>query len=422
MTSEYTTKRLPALLKQATATLSLLAALVLSPATLAEPCSSLQGSAAAAPVSVHCGSTPSAVLDDAGRLWVAFEQQQHVWVSYSDDLGASFSAARQVNSVPEDIEHNGEGRPKLQVSAAGTLLLSWTLRTSRDFTGEIRFSRSTDGGASFAPPRTINDDGLFTGHRFDELFLANDGTLYLSWIDKRDMEAAVAQQRPYPGAAIYYAVSTDDGASFAPNRALSANSCECCRIAMAPYADSGVALFFRQIYGSNVRDHAFAVLGADADRRVLQRATVDDWQIDACPHHGPSMLGADAAGTYHLAWFSGGSLQNGILYGRHDLATGSTDQVLQVDARPGAGHPWLARHGGTLFLVWKGFADGASELLLRVSQDEGANWSPPRILHQTRQNSDHPMLLGTNDGVYLSWWTQEYGYLFERITNDEPGN
>src|SRR5690606_2909365 len=106
-----------------------------------------------------------------GSLWVAFEQDQHVYVVHSGDRGATFSPPLQVNAEPENIEHHGEGRPKLLVSSEGHLLLSWTKQTSANFTGEIRFARSTDKGASFEAPRTINDDGLFTGHRFDALFL-----------------------------------------------------------------------------------------------------------------------------------------------------------------------------------------------------------------------------------------------------------
>ena len=163
--------------------------------------------------SIHCGSTPSATLAE-GRLWTAFVQDQHVYVSSSDDFGKQFSEAVRVNPVPEDAEHNGENRPKIIVNG-DEIYVTWTLKTSPRFTGEIRFSRSLDAGRTFSEPRTVNDDGLFTGHRFESLFLTESGHLYLTWIDKRDLEAAIEAEQPYSGAAIYYAVS-DDGGSPSP--------------------------------------------------------------------------------------------------------------------------------------------------------------------------------------------------------------
>ena len=112
-------------------------------------------------VSVHCGRTPSATFDAHGNLWVAFVQNEFVYVSQSQDRGKSFSDPVTVNSVAEDAEHNGENRPKIIIDDRGRVFVSWTLKTSSRFAGEIRFSRSTDGGENFETPRTINDDNLF---------------------------------------------------------------------------------------------------------------------------------------------------------------------------------------------------------------------------------------------------------------------
>jgi len=224
-------------------------------------------------ISIHCGSTPSAVFDEEGRLWVAFVQNEHVYVSYSDDRGKSYADSVAVNQNPESAEHNGENRPKILVDKDGTLYISWTLKTSPRFTGEIRFSRSTDGGLTFETPRTINDDNLFTGHRFESLFLNEAGQVYLTWIDKRDMEAHLAQDIPYSGAAVYYAVSKDQGKTFSENYRVANHSCECCRIAIAPRGPENIAILWRQIFGETTRDHAIAVLTPDGQTLETHRAS-----------------------------------------------------------------------------------------------------------------------------------------------------
>jgi hypothetical protein len=370
-------------------------------------------------VSVHCGAAPSAALDSRGRLWVAFVQDQHVYVVSSEDGGDSYSAAVRVTREPEDAEHNGENRPKIVLAEPGSeptsVLVSWTRKTSRNFTGEIRFSRSADDGASFAAPRTINDDALATGHRFDSLFLTESGQLYLTWIDKRDVDAAAARGERYPGAAIYFAISSDLGASFAPNVRLAHNSCECCRIAVAPHGADGVALLWRQLFEGGIRDHALAVLGPQGIVIAPRRATIDDWQLDACPHHGPAMLGTEIPGEYHMSWFSAGTHHKGVQYGRYDLQSDTASAVLTVDATPGAGHPYLARADGTLYLVWKSFDGGATEIKLIESQDDGRSWSAPEVLLRTTAASDHPLLVASDRGAYLSWHSEEFGYVFRAL-------
>lgn len=383
----------------------------------AESCSALKENFGADYVSVHCGGAPSAAVDADDRLWVTFVQNQHVYVVYSDDKGATYSEPVQVNATPEDTEFNGENRPKIVLSGQGDILLSWTTKTSSNFTGLIRFSRSIDGGKSFTEPRTINDDGLHTGHRFDSLFLTESGNLYLTWIDKRDMEATLARDEAYPGAAIYYAVSQDYGKTFSENYRVSHNSCECCRIAMAPQGADNVAILWRQIYDSQIRDHAIAVLNPQGEVTGLERATVDDWYIDACPHHGPSMVLAESADQYHMSWFSAGDIHKGIYYARYDLDKATSTQLIEVDATPGAGHPSLALDDGELKMVWKGFNGMQTQLKIMRSHDDGETWSAASDLLVTDQSSDHPLLINTADGVYLSWATAQFGYVFMEIEN-----
>lgn len=371
------------------------------------------------PVSIHCGDAPSASFDDNGRLWVAFVQDQTVYVSHSDDLGKTYSSAVAVNPVQEDAEHNGENRPKIIVDGDTTVFVSWTLKTSPRFTGEIRFSRSIDGGKTFSTPRTINDDGLFAGHRFESLYLTESGHLYLTWIDKRDLHASIERGEDYSGAAIYYAVSTDRGASFSTNYRVANNSCECCRIAIAPHGSENIAVLWRQIFGVTTRDHAIAVLTPDGETQDMGRASYDEWQIDACPHHGPTMIRSKLSGDYHMSWFSNGDLHQGIYYANYSFAEAQPKNVFRVDGKAGAGHPFLGEYAGTLFLVWKGFDGQSTNLSLIRSTDDGTSWTEPEILHTTAQGSDHPLIVSHDSGLYLSWHTQEMGYVFENFTARE---
>jgi hypothetical protein len=331
-----------------------------------------------------------------------------VYVASSPDLGGSFERAARVNPTPEAIDANGEGRPKLAISPRGTILVTWTQKLHKPYAGRIRFSRSIDGGKTFAPPRTLNDDGLVTGHRFDALGVSPRGEVVVAWIDKRDLEAAVARRQAYEGAAIYYATSGDDGLTFGPNRKVRDHACECCRLAIASEGSGEPILLFRDILPGGVRDHSLVRLVPGGPAPV--RATFDDWRIDACPHHGPSLsVGPD--GTQHLAWFSGdGPRPGGVFYGRSSDGGRSFGDPVRLGALDTASHPSVLATRDQVFVAWKERVEDGHQVLVRRAPDGHEGLGPAALAASTAHGSDHPLLVADAGRVYLSWFTDDEGY------------
>ncbi len=359
-------------------------------------------------VSVHCGSAPNVRFDGQGRLWAVFAQSDRVYVTASDDSGASYSTAVRVNAEPETIETNGENRPKIAFGDGGEIYVSWTRKLEGRFNGEIRFSRSLDGGRSFEPPRTVNDDGLAIGHRFDSLHVDARGDVYLAWIDKRDREATRARGEEYRGAALYYSTSTDRGASFAVNRRVADHACECCRIGMTERAEDGVAILWRHIFDADVRDHAFATLAAGGVSSSLQRATRDGWHLDGCPHHGPAIVPADE-GSYHLTWFTAAEGRPIVYYGRFRPASGEIQTQHVMTANGAGAHPHILEAGGRLLVAWKESDGEQTSVYLRQSIDGGETWSERTSITHTSGGSDHPFLVPRGRESFLSWHTAAEG-------------
>ena len=135
---------------------------------------------------------------------------------------------------------------------------------------EARMLRSSDGGQTFSAPFTVHQDRQVITHRFESIAFDASGALHVLWIDKRDVEA-MRVARPqgaskggghtdYRGAAVYRVVSVDGGRSFSPDTRLFDHSCECCRIALAPTPEGGLAALWRHVFDPNERDHAFTRL------------------------------------------------------------------------------------------------------------------------------------------------------------------
>ncbi|WP_116359650.1 sialidase family protein [Cupriavidus taiwanensis] len=347
-----------------------------------------------------------AAFDRDGKLWIAYKDGPHVAVRSSRDYGRSFSEARHVNATPEPVAADHESRPKVATGRDGEIYITWTQPLPKPWTGFIRFARSTDGGQTFAEPLTVHANRDQIAHRFDALAVDPAGRVFVSWIDKRDVAAAEARRQPYAGAAIYYAVSADHGKTFRGDYKIADQSCECCRIALTPTPDGKMLALWRHVFPPDARDHALALLGADGKATPMQRATFDDWRIDACPHHGP---GASVApdGTVHMVWFS-------VRAGKPTVSVGRwRDGKLQAqrpldDAR--AQHADIvALNDNDIAVVWKSFDGQQTRLSAMLSKDGGKTWQT-RKLAGTGRDSDQPHLLQHAGRAYVLWRTEAEGF------------
>ncbi len=347
-------------------------------------------------------------FDHEGTLWRASVQQGYLHLARSTDGGKSYATPVRVNPEAEAIAADGENRPKIAIAGDGTLYLSWTrLSAEQPFSGDIRFSRSHDGGKTFAPPITVNDNHEAISHRFDAMGVNQRGELYIAWLDKRDQSAAQRAGQKYEGAAVYYTVSRDGGRHFEKNIKLVDHSCECCRVAMAMDSDGVPVVLWRHVYPDKVRDHALQRLDG---RSTPQRATHDEWRIDACPHHGPALaIGKD--GGYHQVWFSGAEERHGLFYARSTAQGKSFTAPLRFgDEAAQAGHADVLSRVNTVFIVWKEFDGSATIIRMMRSTDNGQHWEATRSVATSRGASDHPLLIADRNTIYLSWNTAQEGY------------
>jgi hypothetical protein len=342
----------------------------------------------------------SAAFDGAGVLWAVYKEGDHVMLRRSPDRGLTWSEPRAVNARAEPVAADGDSRPKVALAHGNDVYVTWTQPLAKPYTGFIRFARSTDGGASFAAPITVHADRRQITHRFDSIAVTPQGKVFVAWIDKRD--AATAPPNGYRGAALYYAVSDDRGATFRGDYRAAQHSCECCRIALVPQEDGSVLALWRHVFEPDVRDHAWARLGPDGVASEAKRATFDDWHIEACPHHGPSMA-KDGEGRLHAVWYSGAAGKEGVYYGR--LRDGGVDGLRRIGGDTAA-HADLAVIDRRIAIAWKEFDGTQSVLRALRSDDAGATWREI-TLAASAGATDQPKVLAQGGGFHVFWNTRE---------------
>ena len=350
----------------------------------------------------------SVASDTEGRIWLARARKGQVWVSSSADAGQHFGKEVAVNAVPMKVAADAEARPKIAVAANGNIYLSWTESLKKPYAGYIWFARSVDGGKSFETPYIVHQDRAEITHRFDALQVAADGTIIVAWVDKRDLLAARAAGKAYDGAAIYYAVSTDQGKSFAPEQKLADSSCECCRIAMTSKPDGTVAVLWRHVFAGSERDHAMAEIGQAAAPAIV-RASYGHWKIDGCPHHGAALAVGEGFG-YHLAYFDGAGDKPGLRIARMDGEAWVTSPPRKIgDPKKNAGHPALLSIGEKVWLAWREHNAQGMSIVAMTSLDGGKTWGLPVVIAHAMGKLDYPQWLNVRGQAMLAVNTADKG-------------
>jgi len=336
--------------------------------------------------------------DERGRLWRARAEAGYLYVSHSVDGGKTFVAEVKVNATREAILAEGESRPRL-VARQGVVAVAWAQALPKVFAGHIRFSRSSDGGAHFHAPVTLDDDGGDRGHGFVNLSMNAKGRILAVWLDSRERNA---QGKSYRGSSVYYALSSDGGEHFTKNRKLADHSCECCRIGLASTSTSETMALWRTVFEDGSRDFALARV---AENAAVVRVSDDHWKIEACPHHGGDLaIGPD--GRVHLVWFTGADSSPGLHYRYGDGERLSTPMPFgKVEAQ--AGHGTVFAGAKAIHLAWREFDGERFRLFAMRSADRGASWSVPRERASTSGASDAPLFVTGSKRPLLAWNTAE---------------
>lgn len=361
------------------------------------------GEPVAVSVLTGVGAAPVIALSPKGQRAVA-------WVS-APDSGTDGRLYVSVDGAPPvelrdslgPIEAHGEAPPKLAYDTAGVLhalyVVGKVVPGRRFPLSALRHISSVDGGHQWSPPASVTDADVFGSYNFHSLHAAANGELIAAWLDGRDGTSATFTTR-----------SMDGGHTWSPNiRVDSAESCPCCRTAIATDGKDNVYLAWRTVMPGNIRDIVVAHSGDNgATYGTPVRVHADEWQFDGCPHAGPSMQ-VDAAGRLHIAWWTGKDGKAGVYYAQSSdhAATFATPIAMGVAQYSKPAHAQLALgDSGVVAVVWD---DGTLEspvVTLRMSYDSGATFATAVVLSAAERAAAFPMVNIYGKQLMVVWSEQ----------------
>jgi len=386
------------------------------------------------------GNPTTAIDRTTGTALVAWVDTQggepNVLLTRISPEGVAETPTR-VNHIPGDAAAHFQAPAQVASGPDGEVYVFWTnnipLEGRRFPASDLRFARSGNGGRTFDPTITVNDDagGPPTSHTFHNLLVAPDGTLYASWLDSRNdgAEATAAAEGipfsegegigtvatggdPYAGPDLRIAISRDRGQTFLPSFVVDRNACPCCRTAMAIGPDGELYVGWRKVYEGNIRD---VVIARSGDNGKTFGAPVpvhkDGWVFPGCPHAGPS-LDVDSEGSLHVAWYTGKEGSAGLFYARSQT-NGDSFSEPEPLATGAAVAPSLssmvAEDSGTLWMTWEDRRNGAPELhTVRTAFDGVGRRMRPEVIQ-----GSHPSVSSEGGTQVFAWLDR--GTVFARV-------
>lgn len=349
---------------------------------------------------------PSVQIDEQGVVsaaWVEEDKETRVILfARSEQPGGPIGRPVPVNQPTENVYYRQES-PALAV-LGNEVFVTWSqthpkITPDKPFAGELRLSKSSDGGRTFSPSILVNDDNQVGQHAFDALQAARDGTLHMAWIDGRE-------GKKEPGT--FVARSTDHGHTISRNLKIDDDTCVCCRTAVTTSADGTVYVAWRKIFDGNIRETVIS-RSMDAGETFSPPVIVgnDRWVYPACPHR-PASLGIDRQGRLYVVWYTEGSDETPAIYLAYSDDQGKTfSDKKQLNRSKGTfpDHPQMAVDpAGRIAVIWEEQSPVRREIVVSYSLDRGRSFNAPIKLNE--KNGQTPAVAVNQHGTVVMGWKE----------------
>lgn len=350
---------------------------------------------------------PTTAVGSDGSFYVAWvnheAKQADVMLGRFDANGKAAGAPVRVNPEAGVATAWRGDPPSVAVAKNGSVYVVWTARVEADGKKgtELYLSTSNDRGQTFAAPVKINDDKTPAAHGMHALDVADDGRIYVSWLDERNVAAPKPSTKAdghhmESNSELFIADSSDGGRTFSRNRKVGAEACPCCKTALAVAADGTVYISWRHVLPGNFR-HIAVTSSSDAGATFSKPVIVSDdkWMLQGCPVSGPSL--AAEGGVLKVLWYAAGEGNAPGLYVAESKDKGQSFSPRQLLAQEGVrGTPVLAANGSADVAIWEMTGGAAAETKFRKLANESAPVS-------VGTNAELPAAVAGKDGLFVAY-------------------
>lgn len=311
---------------------------------------------------------PNAAFLPDGRLIAAFGTPGEIYVAVESRGAARFAAPVRAVSIP-GLELGMRRGPRIAVTGK-----SWVLTAvagKRGGSGDLVAFRSPNEGKTWVGPVRINETAGSAEEGLHAMCASTDGKdVACVWLDDRSKKME-----------LYFAESSDGGATWSPNRLVyrspEGSICECCHPSLVAAGKGAYLAMWRNSLGGN-RDMYTALITADGVSQATKQGT-GSWPLKACPMDGGAVARLDDGRT--LSVFRRGVTVY-MAEGGQELALGDGEQ------------PWVAFNMSGVCAAWQQGKRGP--IVVRWLDRPGQ----PHVLNQEGQ---FPVVVGSTKRIAVLW-------------------
>ncbi len=343
--------------------------------------------------------------------------------------GGSFSGFARVDSAAKAVDRSADA----VIAPDGSVYVSWV-----DAQNQVLVARSTNGGAKFGAPVTVNDKSVVPlvsmarhprmavdGKRLAIAVGEQSGALHL-YVANTDLASFAApvtigadvntQFRDFPkpvfladgsmavawhgfaatGARIYLARESNKYAAEVASGGAPGVPCECCPLDVAAFGGD-VVLGFRN-NDNNDRDMWIATAPKAGSFSSFKAGSTTEGLVAMCPMQGPRLLDT-GAGKLIMAWSGRGKTNTGAV-----LISNGTSMGAWTGGAPIAGfsgdEPTLAL--GASGKIYAAAVTGSMQSALVTSGDGGKSWGKPEALTTPDGDLSTPQATSTGGVAVLA--------------------
>ena len=318
--------------------------------------------------------------------------------------GKTPAAAVRVNPEAGSATAWRGDQPSVVVGKNGSVYVVWTTRVESDGKKgtDLYLSVSSDMGQTFGTPVKVNDDKVPAAHGMHSVGVADDGRIYVSWLDERNVAAPEPSTKAEghhmeSNRELFIADSTDGGRTFSRNRKIAGDACPCCKTALAIAPDGTLYVSWRHVLPGNYR-HIAVTSSSDAGATFSKPVIVSDdkWVLHGCPVSGPS-LSVAKDGTLKVLWYAAGEANEPGLYYSESKDKARSFSARELLAQGGVrGTPALAVGNNAEVAVWEMTSANGSEARFRTVKGEGPAAS-------VGSNVELPAAVVSKDGLFVAY-------------------
>ncbi len=340
------------------------------------------------------------VLEDMNLLYLSEYDKgtPKVYLAQSIDAGKTFSNLKTISSNDGKLSLDDGSSPQLGVGDGGEIFATW--EEDRD----IKFVRSFGLRKKFSPIVRVNDDLGDAVQSFHRMKVAQDGTIFISWVDGRYHE-----QEELDSESIYLTRSLDNGKTFEKNIRISGNVCHCCRPAIAFGKTDQIFLSWRHEFPGNIRK----VVVASSNNNGLTWSkpipvSKQGWKINGCINSGPAM--AYINGKLYIAWFTGAESKSALKFswsGDDGESFNTLGKIQKSVSEPN--YPHIENINGEPWVIFQGTnaKDRSASVQAWIVKITSENkLSLPQAISNDELDVAYPHLYrGDNESVFALWTT-----------------